>query len=182
MARVPEQWLRTILLTIYQNAAVTREEIIRATGLKPASVSRALQNLLSFGTIVKVGELKSRGGRRREVLKLNPEAGYFIAVDLETARIRYALTNLVGDIRYRWEQELEFGKGVDVADLLHGMEMVQRNLMEWQYSRLLAVGISCPGIIHENRRVTAVNLGWRKFPLSEKLEEATKLPLSLETA
>ncbi len=55
MARVPEQWLRTILLTIYQNAAVTREEIIRATGLNPASVSRALQNLLSFGTIVKVG-------------------------------------------------------------------------------------------------------------------------------
>jgi len=182
MSRIPVPWLKSILLTIYPKPAITREEIIRSTGLNPASVSQALQYLLSSGTVLKVGELKSRGGRRREVLKLNPEAGYFIAVDLETARIRYALTNLVGDIRYRWEQELEFGQGVDVADLLHGMEMVQRNLMEWQSSRLLAVGISCPGIIHENRRVTAVNLGWRKFPLSEKLKEVTGLPLSLETA
>ena len=145
MSRIPAPWLKSILLTIYPKPAITRDEIIRSTGLNPASVSQALQHLLSSGTVLKVGELKSRGGRRREVLKLNPEAGYFIAVDLETARIRYALTNLVGDIRYRWEQELEFGKGVDVADLLHGMEMVQRNLMDWQYSRLLAVGISCPG-------------------------------------
>jgi hypothetical protein len=74
------------------------------------------------------------------------------------------LTNLVGDIRYRWEQELEFGRGVDVTDLLHGMEMLQRNLLEWQYSRLLAV-ISCPAIIHENGLINAGNLGWRNFLL-----------------
>jgi len=182
MSRIPAQWLKSILLTIYAKPAITRDEIIRNTGLNPASVSQALQHLSSSGTILKVGELKSSGGRRRGVLKLNPEAGYFVAVDLETSRIRYALTNLVGDIRYRWEQELEFGKGVDVTDLLHGMEMVQRNLMEWQYSRLLGVGISCPGIIHENGCVTAVNLGWKEFPLTEKLREATSLPVALETA
>jgi len=182
MSRIPAQWLKSILLTIYAKPAITRDEIIRSTGLNPASVSQALQHLSSSGTILKVGELKSSGGRRRGVLKLNPEAGYFVAVDLETSRIRYALTNLVGDIRYRWEQELEFGKGVDVTDLLHGMEMVQRNLMEWQYSRLLGVGISCPGIIHENGCVTAVNLGWKEFPLTEKLREATSLPVALETA
>ena len=60
--------------------------------------------------------------------------------------------------------------------------MVQRNLASWQHSRLLAVGISCPGFIHENGLVTAVNLGWRKFPLSEKLQEATSLPFFLCTA
>jgi len=182
MAKVPEQWLSSILLTIYQNAAITREQIVQSTGLNPASVSQALQHLLRRGTIVKVGELKSRGGRRREVLKLNPEAGYFIAVDLERSRARYALTNLVGDIRYRWEQELEFGKGVAMADLLRGIEMVQRNLVPWQQSRLLAVGISCPGFMQQDGLVTAVNLGWRNFPLAEKLAEVTSLPLFLHTA
>lgn len=112
MPRVSDQWLKSILLTLYQRPAITREEIVRSTGLNPASVSQTLQHLSSSGTIVKVGELKSSGGRRREVLKLNPEAGYFIAVDLERSRIRYALTNLVGDTRYRWEQELDFGMGV----------------------------------------------------------------------
>src|SRR6267142_791101 len=96
MSRIPAPWLKSILLTIYPKPAITRDEIIRSTRLNPASVSQALQHLLSLGTV--------------------------------------------------------------------------------------SVGISCPGIIHENRRVTAVNLGWRKFPLSEKLKEATQLPLSLETA
>jgi len=182
MAKIPEQWLSSILLAIYQDAAMTREQIVQTTGLNPASVSQALQHLLRTGTIVIVGELKSRGGRRRQVLKLNPEAGYFIAVDLESARARYALTNLVGDIRYRWEQELEFGKGVAISDLLRGLKMVQRNLVPWQQSRLLAVGISCPGFIQQGGLVTAVNLGWRNFPLAEKLKQATSLPLFIHTA
>jgi N-acetylglucosamine repressor len=179
MRKVPEQWLSSVLLSMYQRTAVTREEVIRTTLLNSGSVSQALRFLMDSGTIVKVGELKSRAGRRRDVLKLNPEAGYFIAVDLETARIRYALTNLVGDIRFRWEQELDIGQGPDLPHLLHGLEMVQRNLEPWQQSRLLAVGITCPGMVEEDRLVTAVNLGWQKFPLLQKLSESTTVPAFL---
>ena len=179
MRKVPEQWLSSVLLTMYQRTAVTREEIIRTTLLNGGSVSQALRFLMDSGTIVKIGELKSKAGRRRDVLKLNPESGYFIAVDLETARIRYALTSLVGDIRFRWEQELDVGQGPDLSNLLHGLEMVQRNLEPWQQARLLGVGITCPGMVEDDRLVTAVNLGWNKFPLLEKLSEALSLPAFL---
>ena len=124
MRKVPDQWLSSILLSMYQRPAVTREEIIRATQLNGGSVSQALRYLMDSGTILKIGELKSKAGRRRDVLKLNPEAGYFIAVDLETARIRYALTSLVGDIRFRWEQELDFEQGPHIANLLAGIEIL----------------------------------------------------------
>jgi glucokinase len=179
MRRVPAQWLSSILLSMYQRPAVTREEIIRSTQLNGGSVSQALRYMMNSGTILKIGELKSKAGRRRDALKLNPDAGYFIAVDLETARIRYALTTLVGDIRFRWEQELDYGKGPDLTTLLHGLEMVQRNLEPWQQSRLVAVGIACPGTIEDDRLVTAVNLGWHRFPLLEKLSEAISLPVFL---
>jgi predicted NBD/HSP70 family sugar kinase len=179
MRKIPELWLSNILLTLYQRAAVTREEIVRSAGLNGGSVSQALRFLADAGTVLKVGELRSNGGRRRDVLTLNPEAGYFIAVDLETARIRYALTSLVGDIRFRWEQDVELGRGLDSASLLSGLEIVKRNLEPWQRSRLLAVGISCPGTIEEDQSITAVNLGWRRFPLLDKLAEATSLPLFL---
>jgi hypothetical protein len=175
MPSIPDQWLGIILLVLYQKPTITRDDIGRGTGLNPASVSQALQHLLSSGTIVKVGEMKSRGGRRRELLELNPEAGYFIAVDLEVAHPLCA-ANLVGDIRYRWEQEQDFGLGVSVSDLLRGLAMVQRNLAKWQSARLLAVGISCPGIIQEEGMVTAVNLGWRRFLLAEKAERCHFAP------
>jgi predicted NBD/HSP70 family sugar kinase len=182
MRRVPDQWLSSILLSMYQRPAITREEIIRATQLNGGSVSQALRYLIDAGTILKIGELKSRAGRRRDVLKLNPEAGYFIAVDLETARIRYALTSLVGDIRFRWEQELDFGQGPDISSLLAGIEMVKRNLEPWQQSRVLAIGIACPGMLEADRLVTAVNLGWKRFPLLEKLSEAISIPVFLSAS
>jgi predicted NBD/HSP70 family sugar kinase len=179
MRKVPDQWLSSILLSMYQRPAVTREEIIRSTLLNGGSASQALRYLIDSGTILKIGELKSKAGRRRDVLKLNPEAGYFIAVDLETARIRYALTSLVGDIRFRWEQELDFGQGPDISNLLFGIEMVRRNLEPWQQSRVLAVGIACPGMLEDDRLVTAVNLGWHRFPLLDKLSEVISIPVFL---
>jgi predicted NBD/HSP70 family sugar kinase len=182
MRKVPDQWLSSILLSMYQRPAVTREEIIRSTLLNGGSVSQALRYLIDSGTILKIGELKSKAGRRRDVLKLNPEAGYFIAVDLETARIRYALTSLVGDIRFRWEQELDFGQGPDISNLLFGIEMVRRNLEPWQQSRVLAVGIACPGMLEDGRLVTAVNLGWHRFPLLDKLSEAISIPVFMSAS
>jgi glucokinase len=66
--------------------------------------------------------------------------------------------------------------------MLRGLQIVQRNLAPSQQARLLAVGISCPGFIHEGGIVTAVNLGWQNFPLAEKMKEATRLPVFLHTA
>lgn len=182
MPKVAEQWLKDVLVALYQHQAATRDEIIRTTRLNPASVSHALQYLLRTGTIQKLGLLASRGGRRREVLKLNPEAGYFLAIDLEATRIRFALTNLIGDIRYRYEQEWQFGRELDVRCLRDGLKLVQRNLAAWQRTRVLAVGIAYPGVMDAAGRVSAVNLGWRKFPLPEKLQQVTSLPVFLESS
>jgi len=182
MTKVADQWLQDVLIAVYQRPAVTRGEITRATGLNPASVSHALRFLVNNGTIQKMGALQSRGGRRREVLKLNAESGYFVAVDLETTRLRVALTNLIGDVRYRQEEDLEFGQELDLQCLAQALDRVQRNLAPWQRSRILALGLSYPGVTDDAGRVTAVNLGWHKFPLAEKMRQITSLPVYLETS
>jgi predicted NBD/HSP70 family sugar kinase len=127
--------------------------------------------LLRSGTILKVGELESDGGRRKEVLTLNQDAAYFIGVDLEGHCIRFALANLVGDVRYRWEEEIEPDSSLDVNKLVDGIERVAGTLSGPQSSRLLALGISYPGLMDRDGRLTAVNLGWRHFPLLAEFEK-----------
>lgn len=180
MRRVAEQWLRDILRTVFQQRSCTRADIIRATGLNAASVSHALRYLLQRGTILKVGELQSNGGRPREVLSLNGEAAYFLGVDLEGSRIRFGLFNLVGDIRCRWEEDLEFGQPLDLEKLVQGIKRVLRGPQAEHVPRLLAVGVSYPGLLDEQGCLTAVNLGWQKFPLVAELEKAIELPVFLE--
>jgi len=155
MRKIADQWLRDILLVLYQRRHVTRAEIIQDTGLNPASVSHALRFLLDHGTVLKVGDLESEGGRKPEVLNLNPEAAYFVAIDLEGQRIRFALMNLAGDLRYRWEEDLEWGEPLDVNKLFIGIAKLLRNLDARQHGRVLAAGVSYPGLLDTQGRLTA---------------------------
>ena len=186
MKGIADQWLRDILRTLYQQRTATRSIIIDATALNAGSVSQALGVLLRSGTILKVGELESNGGRRREVLTLNQDAAYFIGVDLESHRIRFALASFGGDVRYRWEEDLEPSASLDVHKLFDGIERVAGILDPQPRGRLLAVGISYPGLMDQEGRLTAVNLGWRQFRLAAELEEVRKargfagLPIFLE--
>ena len=161
---------------------MTRGETIRATGLNPASVSHCLQSLLESGTILEVAKLPSNGGRRAHVLRLNAEAAYFVAMGLDSTRIRCALTNLVGDVCFRWDEGIELGETLDVDRVVNSVRMVLRNLEPYQVDQVIAVGISHPGIRDREGRITAVNFGWRKVPLLRELQKAIELPIFLEDA
>lgn len=180
MRKVANHWLRDILRSTYQKRTVTRADIIAATGLNPASVSHSIRYLLDRGIMVKVGDLDSKGGRPRQALSLNSEAGYFVAVDLEGQTMRFALTNLTGDIRYRWEEDLEFGQPLPVAKIVDSIALVLGNLSESQADRVLAVCVSYPGLIDSDGAITAFNIGWKGFRLQEALEEALDYPVYLE--
>jgi predicted NBD/HSP70 family sugar kinase len=178
--KIADQWLRTILSELYGRRNLTRSEILEATGLNAASVSHTLRYVLNRGLLLKVGEMKVRGGRRREVFSLNTEAGYFIAVDLEGDHIRFALTNFLGDVRCRWEEPLGFRQPLDPRKLIDGIGRVVRDLENSRRSRVLAMGVSYPGLLDSEGRLTAVNLGWTRFPLVNLLKETFPWPLFLE--
>lgn len=184
--KIADQWLRDVLMVLFRRRTVTRAEIITETGLNPASVSHAMRLLLQHGTVLRVGDLESDGGRRREVFNLNGEAGYFVGVDLEGLRIRFALLNLLGDIRFRWEEDLQWGEPLDVDKLFNGIVRLLDHLDPGQITRVMAAGISYPGLLDSEGRLTAVNLGWHKFPLMAELRRKAKahkladLPFFLE--
>ena len=179
---IAEQWLRTILGTLREQSTITRTEILGKTGLNGASACHALQHLIRAGIVFKAGELQSKTGRRREILRLNPEAAYLVAVDLEASPIRFALTNLLGDLVCRWEENVDLREPLDLAKIAKGVDMVCRNLARSQRERVLAVGMSRPGVQDSHGRVTALNLGWRQFPLEENLISVLSLPCFVQNS
>jgi glucokinase len=145
--------------------------------LNPACVSLAIQHLLRCGAAQRAGELRSTGGRKREVLKLNSEAGYFVVVDLEGTRLRVGLTNFLGDIRYRWEEDIVLRQQLGVRRVAQGVQMVLRSLAPLERTRVLSAGVSYTGLMDDSGRVTAVNLGWKDFPMRERLEASLNMPV-----
>ena len=182
MSRLADDWLRLVLGVFYQKRTLTRADLLQATGLNPASASHAIRHLLDRGVLIKTGDVESNGGRSRDVLDLNTEAGYFVAVDLEGTSIRFALTNLVGDIRFRFGRDLEPNQPIDIDAVVNGIRSVLNQLSELQRKRVLACGVSHPGIIDDRGRITAVNLGWQDAPLWEGLQSTLEMPVYLENA
>ncbi len=111
------------------------------------------------------------------MLKLNSEAGYFVVVDLEGTRVRVGLTNFLGDIRSRWEETVDYRRRLEIRDVLHGIDSVLSGLTPDERLRTLAAGVSYTGLADASGGITAVNLGWKSFPLAKRLEQAVDLPI-----
>ena len=178
--KIADEWLRQILSLLYQRRNLSRTEIIETTGLNAASVSHALRYLLSSGVLHKSGDCDAGTGRRREVFTLNADAGYFVAIDLEGDRLRFGLTNFLGDVRCRWERSLHFREPLLPEQVVEGVGRVTKDLDPSQLGRVMAVGVSYPGLLDGEGRLSAVNLGWTKVPLLAVLKEAFHWPVFME--
>lgn len=179
MAKISDRWLRKILRVLFERRHSTRGEIARATGLNAATVSQTLRCLLRCRVVEKAGRVRSVAGRRREELRLNSEAGYFVAVDLEGTRVRFGLTNFLGDVRYRWEEPVLFGSKFEMSTFARGVDKVLSNLAPDERRRVIAMGVSYSGVMDHEGRVTAVNLGWKDFPLAEEIACVVDFPFFL---
>jgi N-acetylglucosamine repressor len=178
--KIAIQWLRQILSLLCRRRSLSRIEIVQTTGLNAASASHALRFLLDRGLLLRTADRYQLTGRHREAFTLNAEAGYFIALDLEGDRLRFGLTNLLGDIRCRWEEYLEFRQPLAPERVVEGIGRVTRDLDPAQLGRVLAVGVSYPGLLDAEGRLSAVNLGWTKVPLLAALRKAFPWPVFLE--
>lgn len=179
MPKVSDRWLQKVLRVLFERRQTTRGEIARATGLNAATVSQTLRCLLRCRVVERAGRVRSAAGRRREELRLNSEAGYFVAVDLEGTRVRFGLTNFLGDVRYRWEEPVLFGSKFEMSTFARGVDKVLSNLAAGERRRVIAMGVSYSGVIDPEGRVTAVNLGWKDFPLAEEIACVVDLPFFL---
>ena len=102
-----------------------------------------------------------------------------MAVDMEGRSIRFALTSFVGDIRCRWEEDFEFGQPLSVRRVLEGISRLWRELDASQAARVLAIGVSHPGLLDERGRLTALNLGCVNFRSSTSFGSLSTTRFSL---
>jgi predicted NBD/HSP70 family sugar kinase len=72
----------SILDTIRRNGEISRAEISRVTDLNIVTVSNYVSKYVKDKLVFETGLDISSGGRRPELLKLNPEYGYSLGIDL----------------------------------------------------------------------------------------------------
>ncbi|MEO5873914.1 MAG: ROK family transcriptional regulator [Streptosporangiaceae bacterium] len=170
-----------LLWSLYFGDPRSRQELSLATGLSPASVSNVMRELIDEGIVIEVGNVDSDGGRPRVLLRVNPEYGYVVGVDVGETRVRVELFDLSMTERAKADFPLD--------PLRHGAEVVASRILAGlaavlaesgiEPRSILGVGVGVPGTVQQTPEVVvdSQTFGWDMVPFERLLREGTGLPL-----
>jgi predicted NBD/HSP70 family sugar kinase len=165
---------RAVLLrALYFHGPASRQDLARLTGLSAATVSNVTAELLAEGVLVDAGQVDSDGGRPRVLLRVNPEFGYVIGVDVGETWVHVELFDLNLAERAKAEYQLQPDRHDVETVVRHIVAGVDLVLAEVEPARTLGVGIGVPGIVEHGPAGTihAQAFGWHAVPLRTVLRE-----------
>lgn len=173
-----------LLSSLFIEQPRSRQELSGATGLSPASVSNVVRDLIAEGIVVEAGSIESDGGRPSALLRVNPDYGYVIGVDVGETRVRVELFDLTLTERAKADYPLDprqHGVGLIVEAILTGLEAVLAG-SGISPATVLGIGVGVPGIVRNgpDGLVHGQTYGWESVPLGRLLRAGTSLPLHID--
>jgi predicted NBD/HSP70 family sugar kinase len=166
----------------------SRYEIARVTGISTVSVTALLNRLIGDGKITKSGKTGSRSGRPSVLYDISVDFGYYIGVSIETNCIRLVAIDPGQRILVKRERPLALSPdpGEHLSDIIRQLAAELEDLFAsggMERGRLLALGISLPGMVDSERGVWLTGLrvsGIGHIYLRDILERNLSMPISVE--
>ena len=172
-----------ILNLVRRERSVSRTQITDMSGLSVGAVSQITNDLLEEGWFLAAGESDYTGGRRQEMLRLNPDAGRVIGLKLMENRVVCAVTDLEAKVLYYTERELTYDHTAQAVSQALS-RTIQDALQEARLKRkdVLGIGIGLAGIVDYLNGIVEYSpyFHWRRVPLAEMIRQQLGLPVYLE--
>ncbi|MBI2870463.1 MAG: ROK family transcriptional regulator [Candidatus Omnitrophica bacterium] len=171
-----------ILETVRKEGPLSRTDISKTTKFNIVTVSNYINSFIKQGLVLEKGLDASSGGRRPEIVELNPSFGYVVGVDLSLERISVVLADLSARIisKASAPRPREDAEGVVNALLDLIAEVIKKSGKEHTKVRGVCVGASGvidkeAGTIHCTEGTTSIYV-----PLATLIEQKFDVPAFIE--
>lgn len=173
-----------VLTVIQREGPVSRQLLVRRTGLTPATISNVVRDLAQLGLVADTGgfapRAKSAAGAPSPLLGLDGSYHRVVSVHQGVSRILIGGHDLGGQVLHTLEMPTYRGEAA--SDTVLRMAASVRRLVEeqrWTAEQVRGVGVGAVGLVDvEAGRVRAApNLGWADIPVKDLLERALGLPV-----
>nr|WP_320120715.1 ROK family protein [uncultured Marinifilum sp.] len=178
--RKKEQY-RRIMQHLYYNGDVSIADLVKSVNISQPLVASLVDDLLAYGAILDKGIGKSIGGRRPNLYCVNPSYQYVIGVEINLYVFTIAIFDLSNKIIYR--KEYRECKLTNTEDYVQGLvRKVKLGLSELSISKdkILALGLSMPGLVDSNNGINHTHLSFPKEGLSTYLGDKLGLLIRIE--
>ena len=161
---------RNLVLNVLRRGAASRADVVRTTGLSPATVSLIVSELIESGLVNEMGEGKSSGGRPPLVLRLDDERNYVVGVKLMRHVISLAVTDLRAEVLYSELVELgpnEVSPSAVLESLCAAVENVTAKA-GLQLDQVVGIGVGLAGLVDAEAGLCrySPSFGWTEVPVA----------------
>jgi len=172
---------RGIIRLCIQNGACSIADFSKALGISVPTATKIVAELISDGYLQEQGKVGTSGGRRPNTYGLNPEAGYFVGVDVARQHFHIAISDFSGDIKF-FIQDIAFvleANAESFRTICRKIKtVVQESGVEWK--KILGVGISLSGRVNPEKGFSLSFFVSDDIPLKDIFERELGVPVTLE--
>ncbi len=173
-----------LLRGLYSLHTATRQELAATTGLSFATIANIVGELVDVGVLVEAGREDSGGGRPVTRLRISPDRGALVGVDIAETYIHVDIYDLALDVIGQAESDLPIDEN-DPASLARRVSgLIDQAAAAAGIPRegILRVGVSLPGQVDPQRGVSvfAPNWDWHEVRIQSLLSEAIGLPVDVD--
>ena len=115
--RLMAEMNRNLVFNVLRTGAISRADVVRTSGLSPATVSAIVSELIESGLVNEIGQGKSRGGRPPLVLCINDERNYAVGVKIMRRGLFIVVTDIRAEVLYSEMVELDWAPVTDERTL-----------------------------------------------------------------
>ena len=182
LERVGDHNQRVILQAIRVNGPITRVTLAQISGLTPPAVANITKRLLDDGLILEAGRVQGARGQPAMNLTINPDGCLSIGVNIDRDHITVVMLDLLGAVRARASQEIDFPLPADVAKFCK--VQIRKMLAGWKGEppRLSGIGVALPddlGRVDLPHRPENYDV-WSTADIGKLMADILPLPVFLE--
>lgn len=160
----------------------SRTEMAERLQISLPSIARITDELIRSGLVRPTGEKQSGRGRGRELLEINSADNLVIAIDLGGSHISGALVRLDGGLLHDYHDNKVWGSGEKNFQVLTDFLQMIIAQSRQEGKHVLGIAIGVPALLDSQKGLVRVApaLAWKNFPLLDRLQKITDLPISIE--
>lgn len=172
---------RSILGLCIQEGERSISEISKHIGTSVPTTTKLVAELIDEGFLVDLGKQGTSGGRRPSIFGLNPDAGWFVGVDVRHTHASVVVNDFKGNV-ITLVDDIPFV----MSEGEEGAIGIARNLREffiskgWDFDKVLGLGISVAGRVNPETGYSSNYSGPSNTPLDKVLEDELGVKVVLE--
>lgn len=173
---------KLVLNLIRINGEISSADISRYTDLRPSTIVYITKALTSLGyiEISKTGTSTSKGGKKPTLLKINPNVGIIVGIEVLLEAFRVSVIDFAGNIIFRNKYELEnpLDDKTIIPAIIRLVGQIKQT-KEIKKKNIFGIGIALPGIVISKKGAVLFSskLNLHNFLLKDSLETQLKLPI-----